>query len=546
MVETTAEGSPPPPDRKSRRFKSARFGAAGALLLVVLALLAGLIRYGPMTAPGRRLIEAAFSGQSVGRLGRLRIQGLRGDIWGEFSVARLTIADRDGVWLDARDLAMRWDPGALLDRRVHLRSVSARLVTLSHRPTPTAATPAGRSPVAIDLDDLAMRVELTPGFAQAHGFYRLRASLVQERDNAASGHIHAASEMHAGDFLDAVFRTNRRGGFNVTVDALEARGGALAGAAGMAPNQPFSLTVRAAGDPKAGRFTILTRVGAITPIEASGAWDGAGGSASGEVMLTASSLLDRYARMAGPLARFRIDGRKSTGGLYALTLSLRSDNLAFAAKGEADPTRMATGPRGLAVDLRVADPGRIVATPKMGPAQLTGTITGDQTHWVLAGTDSIEHPGVPQFSLARVSGPLRVEARGGEYAVDAGASGEGGVGQGLLAALLGSRPSATARLSVFRDGRMLVRSFNLAGAGLTVTASGDRSMLGGLSFTGAARLSNLAGGEARGGRDAQGDLDREPGSERVNLGRSVSMRRASGWPLASIHASITCWARRRG
>jgi translocation and assembly module TamB len=346
--------------------------------------------------------------------------------------------------------------------------------------------------VALQLDEISARVEMLPAFAETHGVYDLRAILSVERDNAAKGRVRADSALHAGDFLSAVFDVGSKGAFNVTADALEAKGGALAGSAGLAADQPFSLTARAAGDVRAGRFSISTQVGAVTPFEASGAWNGAGGAASGQIMLTSSRLLQRYAAMAGPAAQFQVQGHAAGDGFYALGFVAKSDNITATGQGEADVGRQRLGPGGLAVDLRIADPGRIHAYPKMGPVHVWGRLDGGSGLWRFAGSDDIASPSDSLFSLARVSGPLRVEVRKGEVDIEAGETGEGGAGTGLLAALLGARPSASASMSVFADGRVLVRKLDVVGDGLKIDASGDRGLLGGLSFKGEATIDNLA------------------------------------------------------
>jgi len=485
------------PAPKRRFGRRARLGViALLLLLLVLGGLVAVIRYGPMTPAGRRIVETMVSGSRAGRVGRLRIEGLRGDVWRDFTLARLTIADSGGVWLDARDLAVRWDAGALLGHRVHVRTASARLIILAHRPTLTAPGKPSLSPVSVDLDAVSARLEMAPAFAETHGVYDLRGAVSVARNNAVRGRVRADSALRKGDFLSAVFDVGGKGAFSVTADALEVKGGALAGSAGFAADQPFSLTARAAGDAKVGRFSFSTQVGALTPIEASGAWNSAGGSAAGQILLTSSRLLERYARIAGPVAKFQVKGQAAAGGFSALDLIAESDNITVNARGPVDLVRRLVAPGGLAVDLRVADPGRILSYPKMGPAHIWGKLTGESAHWLFAGAGAIDHPSDSFFSLTRVSGPVHVDAHNGEYAIQAGLAGEGGAGKGLLAALLGARPNATGSISLFADGRVLIRKLNVVGAGLSVDASGDRGLLGGLSFKGAATITNLAAAHA--------------------------------------------------
>lgn len=467
-----------------------------AALLVVLAGLTGALRFGPMTDAGRSFIEGAVGGAQAGRLGTLGIEGLTGDIWSDFKVARLTLADRQGVWLDARDISLRWDAADLLERRLHIRKMSARVITLTRRPQLGPEGKPGRSVVSLAIDDASARLELAPAMAQVRGLYDLRVSLHQAIGGAARGRINAISALRAGDHVALAFDLDGRGGFNVYADALEAQGGAVAGAAGLDAAQPFSLAVSAVGDARAGRFDVRSTNGAISPVSAHGDWGGAGGSASGQVMLTASSLLHDYARIAGPAARFQIDGKQAGDGLYALSLAVRTDNILIDARGSADIGRRLIGPGGVALDVHVHDPSRVTTYPKMGPARVWGVLSGGSARWRFAGADSIDNPADNAFSLARVSGPLKIDARGADITIEAGLTGEGGSGQGLAADLLGAAPRASASLERLADGRLLVRRLDIAGAGLSVSASGDVGLFGELGFKGAATITRLAAARA--------------------------------------------------
>ena len=123
-----AVAAPAPP--RPRRFGLALAGAA--IILVGLMVLA---RLGPATSLGRTLIMSELNGRSLGSLGTLRLQGLAGDPWSDPRVARLTLTDANGVWLDARGLAVHWRPLELLERRVHITSAGADSLTLLHQPS---------------------------------------------------------------------------------------------------------------------------------------------------------------------------------------------------------------------------------------------------------------------------------------------------------------------------------------------------------------------------------------------------------------------------
>jgi translocation and assembly module TamB len=462
---------------------------AAAVLIVGLFV---AVRYGPMTPAGRAMIESRVSGLKIGRFGRVEIEGLRGDIWRDFTLRRLSIADRHGVWLDARDLSIRWTCGALLQRRVHIASVAARSLAVERRPELTPETRSTPSPVSIDVDQARTRVELAPALALRRGVYDVRTAFSVERSGGARGWISLASALHLGDFLKVTFDLRGGEAFSVDADAREVEGGALAGMAGLAADKPFLFSAHAKGTISAGRFDVTTRVGATTPLEAHGQWAKTGGSADGRLDLTASRLLSRYQAMVGRQARFHITGARAADGFYDLKLAADSDNIAMTALGEADIGRRATGPHGLAVDARIANPNVFIALPRMGPARFVGGVGGDEKHWVFNGSASVDHPSDEAFSLARAWGPIRLEQRGAETAVSVAANGEGGAGRGLAAALLGARPRGAAQLTLFSDGRVLMRTLSVQGAGLKVAAAGERALLGGLSFKGDAMVSNLA------------------------------------------------------
>ena len=495
MLKTPRTPPPSEPAEEPRRRRPGRWLIIAALCVV--ALITGLgvtLRYGPLTPWGRQVIEAQLTGLKVGQLGRLRVEGLEGDVWRAFTVRRLDIADAKGAWIEARDLSVRWRWAELFERRVRLTAITARTITLIRRPElGPSGKPGGASPVSIRIDAARARVEMLPAFSYRRGVYDLAATAIDVgRKGSARGAVSAASALHAGDFLRAVFDVGHNQAFTVTADALEAKGGALAGALGLAADQPFSLTARAKGSASQGAFSLETRVGAVTPLEARGAWNKAGGSADGRVELAASTLLARYQKMVGPEARLHLTGAKAPDGFYTLALDAQSQNVTLTARGEGDLGKLATGPRGLAITARVADPSLVAPLPKTGPASLAAVLTGDQKHWLLAGNASLDHPTAPDFTLARLAGPVRLESRGGELVIDASAAGEGGAGKGLVAALLGGRPRASAQVSQLAEGRLLIRKLTLQGVGLDVSASGERGLLGGLDFKGQATLTNLA------------------------------------------------------
>ena len=117
-MPAAADEAAPAQSRKRSRLRRA-LAAAGLAIAVVLAALFVTARFGVLAPQARTLIETKVEGLKIGSFGRLHIEGLTGDVWRDFRLARLTLSDDQGVWLDARNLRMRWRYGELLIRRFH-------------------------------------------------------------------------------------------------------------------------------------------------------------------------------------------------------------------------------------------------------------------------------------------------------------------------------------------------------------------------------------------------------------------------------------------
>ena len=465
----------------------------GVLLLAILLVgLAATVRYGVLLPQARQMIEDRISGLPVSRFGALQVQGLRGDLWRHFTLHRLAIADQSGVWVEVTDLDVAWSPQELLSRRLHVTDLRAGQVRVLRRPVLTAAQPPQPMPVSVQLDRIRTRVEMLPAFSYQRGAYTLDAGLAVRRQGGAAGRVHADSLMHDGDLLDVRFDLGRSQVLQLRAHALEAHGGALAGALGLAPDQPFQLDATAEGRTSQGRFTVDSRSGALTPVQASGAWTADGGQARGVVLLSSSRLLRQLAAMFGPSARFDIAGRRAPAGLYDLDARIASENLQLTAAGQADIGRQLTGPAGLAVDFTVGRLSRLLTWPQMAGGRARGRLVGNAARWTFTGNASVDSPSAEGFTLTRISGPVTVVQHAGEVSVEARATGEGGRGSGLLAALLGARPAAQITSVFLPDGRMLLRRVILQGPGVSIDGAGQRGILGDLAFRGTARLSNFA------------------------------------------------------
>ncbi len=443
------------------------------------------------TAPGLLFIDARASGLKVGRFGKLKIEGLRGDLWRNFTVRRLTITDEKGVWLQADNLAVKWRYHELFVRRFHADAIHASSIKVLRRPTLTPQTVSQGMPVSVVIKDIRGQIETLPEFSYQRGLFNVVAGLDIQRDGPMTVNLGAASQLHLGDKLSAAIQAGKGRPLLVVVDANEARGGALAGALGLAADQPFLLKARANGDGKEGRFEFVTTVGAATPAKASGAWNKDGGQASGRLQLTASSLTAAYAKMLGPEIRFAGTGVQAKSGLYAIDARVDAETLSLTAKGEADIGKRMTGKDGVALTATTNALQRLTGDAVKGRAQTQGVLTGNQDLFAYVGSIAAFDFSAADYALAKAQGPIKLGRKDGEFTLETTLAGDGGRGAGYVGALLGARPRADIVAARLKDGRLLLRRVKADGAGLKLDASGERTLLGGLSFKGKADLTNL-------------------------------------------------------
>ena len=189
------------------------------------------------------------------------------------------------------------------------------------------------------------------------------------------GRVEGRSRLHPGDGLAASFKLGETHEMRLRADAVEAQGGALAGALGLAADQRLIVKARVEGTTTAGALSLLASSGRATPLSLQGAWSPAGAHASGEIAFTASRLTDLFAKGAGPDARLALSATRRADGLYDVQGALTARDAEARLSGPVDWTRRRTP--GLALKLSVADLSRWVAGVSIGPVTTDGRLTGE-------------------------------------------------------------------------------------------------------------------------------------------------------------------------
>jgi translocation and assembly module TamB len=492
---------PASPPSKARRSWTRRLARLSLLLVgwlvVVLAVAFGAARLAARSEPGHALALRLLNGLPIGPAGHLQIDGLQGDLFGQFSIRHLAVVDSRGAWLDADNLSMRWSPVELLDRRFHAERLAIASIKVLRRPVLLGQPPAAKAtqlPAAIAIDDISLSIETLPAFSVQHGLWDMSGRLKVARNGSASGRISAQSRLHPGDGVAAVFDVGEGDRVMLRADAVEARGGALAGALGLPTDRALRVHGRADGTTDAGELTVVATSGQQTPLSVTSHWSKAAASVDAQVLLNASRLTSYFADRAGPDVHVLLNAAYEQGDLFDLTGSLVARDAQIALKGPIDWRNRRTP--GIEAKVQLADLSRWAPFLKIGAARASGVVTGDLAKLQYKGALVGEHFTRNGYSLARLDGPATFTRTGKEWRLQADLAGTGGTGQGVVPALLGAAPKIQLDLGQLPDHRLFFRQVDVQGTGLKLDATGGQGLFGDLSFKGTAQLSNLAAAHA--------------------------------------------------
>ena len=481
--------------------------------LLVLLLASGVVilaaRVGPLTDEARRVIEANTTGLPVGPFGKLRIEGLQGDIWRDFRLRKVTITDAKGVWLEADDVAVNWRYLELLRSRLHIRSLTIGRLQLLRQPVVAPSKPGKAPDFAYAVDALKARVEMAPAFSGQRGVYNLSGGFDIARDGAATAKVDAQSVLRPGDHLKADLDLGRGQRLRLDAEAMEVKGGALAGTLGLAADQPFALSAHLSGTVPKGAITVMTRSGSLVPLQVQGAWSPGGAGFTARALLTASHWTRDMAGPFGPQAQVTVVSKQRQGSVYDSDIRFISDNLVLMARGPLNIDKVSSG--GLAASAVVKTMKRLTPAPAMGETRATGTLSGNLGDLHFTGNAQTVDLELLGYRLARASAAVKVQLRKWQLDVHGEAVGSGGSGQGLLAMAGGPSLHLVADVVRLADGRLLIKSLDAVGKGARVKALGGQAFLHqGLQFKGEvvadmAQMTPGAAGQLTGGWSATQD-----------------------------------------
>ena len=515
------EGDEASPRKKAKRKRSllrtvavfSGIGIGSIIGIGVIALIGG--RYYLVSDAGRELITSFVAGKEIGRYGAINVEGVRGDIFDDFTIGRVTVTDKDGVWLEARDVRVDWNYWSLLARRFHAEEITAKSIHLIRRPELEPSTePGGPQPLTIDIDKFAADIELMEDFSKEYGKWRLAGSAALPRAGNKDIKVDALSLSRPGDFLKVqAVLSDKPEDLRLNLQAQEAKGGPLAGSLGYSPDQPFSATGLIDGR----NVRLVMTTGQFTPLRVNGHFSEANSYLSGYVNFSGSDLMapfiDRFGRTASIGLAAAPDSKRE--GYQGMAWKLVADNITSTASGYIR-TRDGTFADNIRLSVRTPSLSRLAGTKIGDAAAYEGIFNGDAKTFDLKGSVDVRNAEVAGYGLSRLNGPLSLAAKDQTYTLKGQLAGAGGTTQGVIGGLLGSTPRLNLTASRLNDGNILLQDIDLKGSALTLKGSGRRNLMGGLAFNADFDVSNVGvlkpGARGRFGGKLRGNMPRTGGA----------------------------------
>jgi translocation and assembly module TamB len=189
MAEAVAEhaGPQPPKIRLRRDWRLRLLDELFALFVAFLFLLAALLVLLD-SAPGHRFIVDQLGNFSTASGLRIHIGRIDGSIFGKSELRNVTVADQRGVFLTSPDIKLDWTPGAWLENKLHIDSVTAQRVTLLRLPRLKPSTKKGPILPGFDIHIGELRVDRLDIGPQVSGKPR-------------SGRLWGKADVHSGRAL---------------------------------------------------------------------------------------------------------------------------------------------------------------------------------------------------------------------------------------------------------------------------------------------------------------------------------------------------------
>ena len=285
-------------EARKRRRRWLAFAAGGALLAG-----GAYVALGP-AAPG--IIDSAADGQRVWRLGHIELEGVTGSWLGDLHAELITIADADGVWLEARDVALDWRPQDLMFGGVRIDAASANTIAILRRPMLLESRPPSGASFdvrigALHVDEITMQRE----HELARFTADLELALVDKQLRGLDAQVRRL-DSDADRFI-ALYRPDDDYALNLDIEG--APGGVIAASLGV-PDQHVRGAAEGAGDARTGSARYNATIGDAQLLSGDARWDPDRWAIDAQARLDLLPWLGGLARRIGDNAALNASGAR--------------------------------------------------------------------------------------------------------------------------------------------------------------------------------------------------------------------------------------------
>ncbi|MEQ1818537.1 MAG: hypothetical protein ABL871_07995, partial [Terricaulis sp.] len=379
----------PKPRRRNRWWAL----AGGGLLLTSGAA----IGVGPAA---HLVVDSVVDGVRVWRLGRIKVDDVTGSWLGDLRAGTITIADDDGVWLEAHDVELNWSPQDVLFGTIRLHAANANSIAIARQPTLLAPKPpSGRSfDVVIDGITIEHLSLAEPVVGRAADF-SAQLSLDVRDEALRSVDLTLRRLDSEDDRLIALYHGGET--YALSVDLHSAPGAVIARALGVG-DRGLNATALGQGDTTRGNAHFEAVAGDTQLLIGSTDWTQTDWSIQGQAQLDTLPALQTLAQRIGPSLSFSVTGRAQ-----ARTFDAHGETpfLAVDLEGTLDEEGALDGPaRIVATTDRLSDVARESPLP-LGAARLEGELRSARgTTAIRATLDAQEIDALGQTT--RLAGPI--------------------------------------------------------------------------------------------------------------------------------------------
>jgi len=388
------------------------------LILAVFSLLA--LRVFITTQSGARFIENQINKRSFGPIERLEVSGLSGDPLDALALKSVRIYDKDGIWLSADNIALDWNPWALRQKTLDLKSLTVAQSELIRRPKLNAGAPSSGDPVSVRLE--TGRVEaliLNESVMGQRAVLGLSGKFTKQKNGAVTAKLDAVRSDAGGDAVALDFTRQSAGDMAGTFNLTGAAGGTLAALLRAPAGTKLTGTGRLSGDTDTGQGNIIISFNDAPKVTAKGNWTQDAANLQANVDTTSWALFDKARRGLGDAVDITAALNRSSRP-QAFNVAVKSDRLTARARGNLNPDGGL--PETANVTANSDKMGAFFSLPEglsLGAGNLDGAVTLSPKY-AFDGKIGLSDIVTPQANAAGLEGPVKLrQSADNIYEIDA-------------------------------------------------------------------------------------------------------------------------------